>query len=44
MSNIKHDAKLKKLDLLAKQIADKNPVLVDEGRRALERIGFSDSK
>jgi hypothetical protein len=41
---MKHDEKLKKLDLLAKQIADKNPVLVNEGRRALERIGFSDSK
>jgi hypothetical protein len=43
MSNTKYDEKLKKLDLLAKMVADKNPALVEKGRKALEEKGLSDS-
>ena len=43
MKNRKYDEKLKKLDRLARKRADEEPALVEEGKRALERIGFSRS-
>jgi hypothetical protein len=43
MTNI-YDERLIKYDYLAKEEADKNPRVIEEGEKALESIGFSKSK